>query len=295
MKWIVIFRAWSFPGTAIPIILGAVWAWAQGYFNFWLFLLTLIAGVAIHAGTNLTNTYYDFKNGVDSVESSAVRNPALVGGWLKPMSFLKIGILSFLIAFLIGLFFFYLRGWPIFVVGLIGIAGGYGYTGGVAYKYKGIATFLVFLLMGPLMVWGAYYVQAGINDWSTILISLPPGFLIAGLLHSNDLRDIEHDKKAGIKTFPLVTGDKLGLQIFNLLYIAAFITIFLLSLFQVISFWASLTILLVAPSTLQMLKHAKEGMVGNRDLLEMLEAEAGQLVTKFGVLYIIGVVIGILF
>ncbi|WP_339061018.1 1,4-dihydroxy-2-naphthoate octaprenyltransferase [Tepidibacillus marianensis] len=295
MKWIIIFRAWSFTATAVPVILGTVWAWSKGYFNFWLFLLTLLGGVAIHAGTNLTNTYYDFINGVDTIESEVKSNPALVAGWMKPKSFLYIGLLSFLVAFLIGVYFFYLRGWPIFIVGLIGIAGGYEYTGGVSYKYKGTATMIVFILMGPLMVWGPYFIQTGLHDWSAVLISLPIGFLVAGILHSNDLRDLEHDKKAGIKTFPVATGNKIGLQIYYFLYSGAFLSVFLLSLFKVLSIWPSVTILLVAPLAIQMMKHAKEGMAGSQERLDMLEMEAAQMDMKFGLLYILGVVLGILF
>jgi len=293
-KWIIIFRAWSFTATAVPVILGTVWAWSKGDFNFWLFLLTLIGGIAIHAGTNLTNTYYDFVKGVDTIDSSANSNPALVGGWMKPKSFLMIGILSFLLAFLIGLYFFYLRGWPIFVVGLIGILGGYGYTGGVSYKYKGVATFIVFMLMGPLMVWGPYFVQSGLHDWSAILISIPVGFLVAGILHSNDLRDLEFDKKAGIKTLPVATGKELGLKIYYFIYLGAFVSVFLLSLFNVLSIWPSITILLLAPTAFQMMKHAKEGTAGSRERLELLEMEAAQMDMKFGLLYILGVIIGIL-
>ncbi len=292
MKWIIIFRAWSFTATVVPVILGTVWAWSRGYFNAWLFLFTLIGGIAIHAGTNLTNTYYDYINGVDTTETEAGMNPALVYGWMKPKSFLVIGLLSFLVAFLIGLYFFYLRGWPIFIVGLIGIAGGYGYTGGISYKYKGIATFIVFLLMGPLMVWGPYFLQTGLHDWSAVLISIPVGFLVAGILHSNDLRDIDFDKDAGIKTLPVVTGKRLGLKIYYFIYAAAFIATFLLSLFRVISIWPSLTILIVAPVAIKMMKHAKEGMAGNREHLNKLEGKAAEMDLKFGLLYILGVALG---
>ena len=168
-------------------------------------ILTLIGGAAIQVGTNYTNTYGDYINGVDTVESN-ITQPQLVRGILAPDQMLKAGLGAFAFAATIGIYLVYLRGWPLLILGLLGILGGYGYTLGVAYKYKGLGTILVFFLMGPMMAWGAYYVQTGFHSWTPVLASLPIGFLISGLLHANDFRDIPSDEESGIKTLATILG-----------------------------------------------------------------------------------------
>jgi len=58
--WIVKLRAPFFVADLVPVVLGTALAWARtGAFNFWYFLLTLIGAVALNAGTNMTNDYFD--------------------------------------------------------------------------------------------------------------------------------------------------------------------------------------------------------------------------------------------
>jgi 1,4-dihydroxy-2-naphthoate polyprenyltransferase len=47
--------------------------------------------------------------------------------------------------------------------------------------------------MGPVIVLGAYYVAALRFAWRPLVASLPLGFLVAAILHANNLRDIDAD------------------------------------------------------------------------------------------------------
>ena len=69
-KWLLILRAYSWPASIIPVILGSVVAWRGGGFSWADFGLTLPAALLIHSAANLANTYFDFKNGVDRKETA---------------------------------------------------------------------------------------------------------------------------------------------------------------------------------------------------------------------------------
>lgn len=208
-KWFLAVRPWSFTAAAVPVTLGSVIAAYHGSFDWVLFILVLIGGVLMQAATNLANTYGDYIAGVDSAESTTVSCRELVDNILKPKQMWLGSILIFLVVALIGLYFVYLRGAVIFFLGIVGIVGGYTYTLGPSpYKYKGLGSILVFFLMGPLMSFGAYYVQTGIFNWTAIWVAIPIAFLVSGILHSNDLRDMYHDKSAGINTLAVMLGKR---------------------------------------------------------------------------------------
>lgn len=291
-RWFIAFRVWSFTAAAIPITLGAVWAWSLGYFNKWLFILTLIGGIAIQAGTNLINTYYDFRNGVDTPES-AKSCPVLVAQWLCPNHVKIVGLLSFLIAAVIGMYLVYLRGFFLLALGVLGIIGGYCYTGGIAYKYRGLGSTFVFFLMGPLMVWGAFFVQTGFHSLSVILVSLPISFLVSGILHANDLRDLEHDKSAGILTLAIITGWQKGLLVHFFLYGAAFLSVLGLVIYKIISPWVLVIVFIALPAGIRLMQHTLQAHKGNKEKLQMLELEAAQFHLKFGILYTFGIFVGV--
>ncbi len=289
--WFLAGRPWSLTATFVPVTLGTILAWHQGYFHSFLFLLSLLGGAAIQLGTNYTNTYGDYMSGVDTAESNRT-SPQLVLGILKPGHMLLVGLVCFAVAALIGIYLVSLRSWPLLVVGILGILGGYSYTLGIAYKYKGLGTILVFFLMGPMMAWGAYYVQTGISDWLPVWASLPVGFLISGLLHANDFRDIEHDAAAGIVTLGTILGFDLSLPFYYLLNIAAYLSLLALVAFDVLPAIALLP-LLVLPKFWQQMRDARAGWAGDGEKLALLEKNHAQLHFQFGLLLVGGLFINV--
>ena len=64
--WWMATRPFSFTASVTPVALGAALAAWDGKFNLLIFGLVLVGSVAIHAGTNLINDYYDwldYRNG----------------------------------------------------------------------------------------------------------------------------------------------------------------------------------------------------------------------------------------
>ncbi len=65
------------------------------------------------------------------------------------------------------------------------------------------------------MVIGSYYVQMHRVDAVAFYISIPVGLLTTAILHANDIRDILHDEKAGIKTLSLLVGRNNSKKIYS--------------------------------------------------------------------------------
>ncbi len=204
--WVQAVRAVSLSASAIPVLLGVAVAAHDGYFAAGRMVLALLGAIAIQAGTNLINDYYDFRSGADSSESLG---PSLViqHGLLGAEQVWWGGIVAFSIGAAIGLVLVYLCGWPILALGIPSIAAGYFYTATpVALAYAGLGELTVFIFMGPVIVMGAYYVMALSFSATALWASIPLGFLVSGILHANNIRDIESDRVHHKRTIATILG-----------------------------------------------------------------------------------------
>ena len=204
--WFQAIRAISLTAAAIPVFLGVAIAARDGFFAPGRMILALIGAMAIQAGTNLINDYYDFTSGADSSESLG---PSMViqRGLLAPDQVWRGGIVAFSIGAAIGLLLVYLCGWPILAIGIPSFAAGYFYTARpVALAYVALGELTVFLFMGPAIIVGTYYVMALHFTWQAVLASIPLGFLVAGILHANNIRDIESDPIHAKRTLATILG-----------------------------------------------------------------------------------------
>lgn len=289
-SWFMAMRPWSLTASFVPVALGTALASSQGFFDPLLFVLTAIAGMAAQAGTNFINTYGDYISGVDTVES-AHTCPQLVTGAMKPETMRAAGLIAFGLAAGIGILLSWLRGWEVIAVGLLGIIGGYTYTAGpYPYKYKGLGSILVFFLMGPLMVWPAWFVQTGQHSWLPVFVSMPVGFLVAAILNGNDARDIGHDRNAGILTLAMGLGLDGSLLLHRLLYLGAFVSLFILVVLGILPPLCMLPFLLLplCRKTLRTLKEVESGM---QEHLMQLEEMAAGFHFQFGILLTTGLIL----
>src|SRR5579875_1152169 len=159
--WWEIARPFSWTASIVPVLVGSALAWRDGAFSFGLFLVVLFASVVLQSGTNVINELYDVRNRVDTIESPRASR-AIVEGRLSEQEAFWGGLALFGVVAVVGRGLVALRGWPMLVLGVVGMLGGYFYTAPpFQYKYRALGVPLVFLLMGPLMVIGAYYALTG--------------------------------------------------------------------------------------------------------------------------------------
>lgn len=283
--WFRATRPFSFTASVIPCVLGAMLALlvSNGESLWYLFPFILVSSVLLHAATNLVSDYYDFIKGVDTKDSFG-GSGVLTEGLLKPRQVFKMGILFFALAFLVGLPIILARGELILILGIVGILGGFFYTGWpIGYKYVALGNVFVFILMGPLMVIGTFYALTGYYSADVLYISLPIGCLVAGILQANNLRDIIHDQKANIKTFAAVAGNSFAKAEYLFLIITAYVIVIVLVALGILSPW-SLLVLLSLPPAIKNMNQIKGVHVENTSKIAMLDVQTAQLHMLFGLL-----------
>lgn len=246
--WFLASRPWSFTMTFFSISVGAALAQNVADFSWILYFLTVIGGITGHAGTNLLNDYYDVQSGVDDPNSKTTkyRPHPVVEGKLEPKQVRNVSLGLLGVTLLITLILTAVCGLEIIIMGVIGVLFGYAYTAPpFKYKYFAVGEIAVFLVWGPLMIEGAYFVQAGHFALRPLALSIPFGVLVALVLLANNIRDMEEDATRGIKTIATVLGRASSMQLFKGLMVAAYASVALMALFGYVSHWALITLLSV--------------------------------------------------
>jgi 1,4-dihydroxy-2-naphthoate octaprenyltransferase len=285
--WFLATRPWSFTMTLISVSGGAALAAVEGGVSGCLFFHTAGGVVFMHAGTNLMNDYYDVKYGVDteSAETAKYRPHIIILGVAPARQVLHAAVGFFAAAVVIGLYLTYVSGWAVFWIGVIGVLAGVGYTAPpMKYKYLGLGELSVFLMWGPLMVEGAYYVQRQSLSFDALLVSIPFGTLVALVLFANNIRDIRHDGSRHIRTIAMALGPKLGIHAYLFLVVLAYAVTLLLTLTGVLTPWG-LLVFLSLPVAVKLLRQMETCIPSDAD------ARTAQLDTAFGLLLVAGLII----
>ncbi len=210
----------------VPI--GTAVAWHQGSFNLAYFLLAWVGTVLAHISVNVLNDYFDYRSRLDFYTQ---RTPfsggsgILTAGLLEPTKVYILGVISLLVAALIGAYFMTVRGWGLLPILLLGGLAAYFYTPFFSRWYVG--ELLAGLGLGTLVVLGAYFVQTGGYSWEALVVALPPGFLTANLLLLNEFPDLEADRKMGRRNLVMALGTKKASWLYTALVAATYLCIIL--------------------------------------------------------------------
>lgn len=285
--WFLATRPWSFTMTAISVGVGGAAAALDGAFDIWLFLVTLIGAICVHGATNLINDYFDYRSGVDrpGAPTTLYRPHPLVQGLISPNAVLGVSLGLYGCAALIGLYVVWLKGLALLWFILVGAAASFFYTAGpIKYKYVALGELSVFLMWGPVIVGGTYFVQRGSLSPEAVLISLPFGLLVALVLLANNLRDIEYDGSVGIKTLGTLLGQRKTLHLYQGLIVLAYLAVLVLIALKIVSPWG-LLVFFSAPVALRLIRTLQHEIPNDAD------ARTAQLDTLFGVWLIVGLVL----
>lgn len=297
--WWIALRPFSFPASAMPVIFGTVMAVAVGNadFNLGLFLLSIAALVVIHSGSNLLNDVVDFKKGVDRTPSPAAG--AVVRRWLSPRQAMAGALLFFGAGIIMGLVIACIAGWPILLLGVIGVGVGVIYTAGPwPLKHLALGDLAVFLNFGVLCTLGGWMVQTRTFSWTPLVWSVPLSTLVSAILHANNWRDRKSDMPHGIRTMAILLGDRGSAWYYGFLIFSPFL--FVLALVLVTQFsaaapnapWPVLLCWLSLPLACKLMKTAAaRNRAGDADAFRAMDAATGQLNLAFGVLCTIGLLL----
>lgn len=279
--WIQATRPKSFAATLAPVALGLALAWRDGRFDPLTAGLTLLGAMLLQAGANLMNDYMDHRAGADS---SASISPSRViqDGLLTPRQVLIGAWVCLAAGAALGIGLASIGGWPVWIIGALGVLIAVLYTGGPApLAYIGLGEIAVFVAMGPGIVAGAYAVQTQTVTPGVLLAATPIGLLVAAILHANNLRDLDSDRLAGKRTLATRLGRR-GAQVeYAALMAGAFAGVLAAIALGELPL-AALAVVVLLPSAYQLVRTASAS-THVADLNRVLR-QTGALHLQFGVL-----------
>jgi len=298
--WLKAIRAPFFTATVTSGILGSVCAWRDtGSFNRFYFFLTVLGIIAVNAGTNLINDYFDHTSGLDEKNVNYNRftggSRVIQDGRLIPRKIFTAGIICFCLAVLIGLYLNReLDGNVILFIGIAGIFFGYFYTAEpLRIGYTPLGEMVTGLCCGPLIILGSYYVQAQVLSFPVFWISVPVGILVALILLINEFPDYYADRTVNKKTLVVLLGRKKAFGVYRFFFFLSYLMVIagvLLGLIPVFT----LSVLITLPLALKTVRMAGENC---NEIIKLLPANEMTIKIHlfFGFLLIISYTVNRLF
>ena len=281
-------RPWSFVMTAISATGAAAYAYYLFHaFNFILYILTLMGLILVHAAANLLNDYYDTMRKVDvpGAPTTLYRPHPIISGIMTPEQTRNYALIFMGIGFAIALVLSVIREFLVIILALAGLILLLTYSGPPGLKYRGMGEIGVVLSWGVFMWLGTFYVISGRLALEPVLAGVPIGLLIAAVLTANNLRDIEFDLKRGAKTFVASIGREKGLKFYAFEIAAAYIIVVVLISLRMLPATTALVFLSLPQAVKLVRTFAKR-------IPEAADPMTAQLVQNFGIIYIIGILLG---
>jgi len=246
-RWLLIIRASVFPMTITSAALGGLLAIAgptPAEARWGLFALALLGLVLAHAANNMINDWFDLSGGVDSasnVRGQYAPHPILSGLISKTGLIAAIAITNLLDLAILA-YLYTQRGWPVVAFALAGLFISVFYVAPpLKLKHHGLGEPGVFLVWGPLMIGGTYFVTSGqIPAW-VIAASLPYALLVTLVLFGKHIDKLEADSAKGIHTLPVILGESQARWVAQALIFSYFAVVGLLVLTGTLGVWTLAT------------------------------------------------------
>ncbi|HSG96926.1 MAG TPA: 1,4-dihydroxy-2-naphthoate octaprenyltransferase [Woeseiaceae bacterium] len=282
-----------FPASVLPVIAGTAWgAWMGTGFDWYVFVLALVATVCVHAASNVLNDVGDEQIGTDGQNEERIY-PYTGGsrfiqmGILSKSRMAQLGVTLIVIASLAGLLLLLEKGPMIITFGVIGILLGVFYSlGPVKLSTIGLGETAVAVAFGVLPVTGAAWLQGASIDASLILFSIPVSAWVAAILLINEVPDVSADGGCGKNTLPVRLGNGATANLYLVLHLVAAAVIVLLTVQGTLPLLAPL----VPAGLLVLAFKAAQGIRGGMDnretMTKSIEATLG--IHTIGCLWLAG-------
>lgn len=229
--WIQAARLRTLPLSLSGIILGSFLAAGQDKFNGVICLLAIFTTIGFQVLSNFANDYGDGVKGTDN-ENRVGPERALQSGAITPKQMLKGIYATVAITLVVALALIYVSfgvenfaySVLFFFLGIASIAAAIKYTMGKnAYGYSGLGDIFVFLFFGLLSVIGSEFLYTQKLNVLAFLPAAAIGFLSAGVLNLNNMRDRASDILANKNTLVVKLGAAKAKKYHYLLLVVAFV------------------------------------------------------------------------
>ncbi|MFC3901076.1 1,4-dihydroxy-2-naphthoate polyprenyltransferase [Aliicoccus persicus] len=292
-KYINLTRPHTLTASFVPILVGSAAALVYDTFRFDIFICMLIATLLIQSATNMFNEYFDYKRGLDSKESVGIAG-AIVRNGMSPRQVFTIAVAFYVIAALVGLYITFQSSIIVLIIGLIGMAVGYFYTGGpFPISWTPFGEIFAGLFMGTILIVLTFYIHLGEINSFIILLSLPVAITIGLLNMANNIRDRVKDKRSGRRTYVILVGKNTAILTAAIALFIGYVIILYIGTIHENSSVFLLLPLLSIPIAVETIKLLQQG---NKPI-ELIPAMAsmGKLNTVLGLLLTIGLLLQAIF
>ena len=234
-RWLILGRVSVVVMSAISAVIGGLLAARDDVFDLPLLILVALGLILAHTGSNLVNDFWDFRHGIDTPDSPrATYGPhPFTDERNSYREFIIVTGVLLLLATVIGVYLTAAAGLWVLAFALGGAFVLLFYSGGpIPLKYFGLGEIAVFIVWGPLMIGGAYYVMAEELPWWVILASVPYGLGVTTVLFGKHLDKLAFDKEKGIRTMPIVLGEKAARWVTIVLSVSMYVATAALAVWQ---------------------------------------------------------------
>jgi 1,4-dihydroxy-2-naphthoate octaprenyltransferase len=262
-------KIWT--ASMVPFVLGTCIAAGSGFQIQWRYaFLAILVIILVEIGKNGVNEYYDYKSGADLNVNPADRTQFSGGKKVivdKILTLKEVGWISFFC-----LFTSIMLAFPILIYsdriiwfGIGGIFLSIAYSmPPLQLSYRGLGEIAVGLTFGPIIVTGAYFLQANRIDIAPILISIPLAFLIANVLWINEIPDVEADRKAGKMNLVARRGRSEAIYGYRILFILAYLSLIMCAI--ILRNLIYLTAMLTSVMAFKAVRNARANVMNTQEL-----------------------------
>ena len=265
-------RPWSFPASAMPIIVTVTYLfWKEAGIDWLMALWVLVTMVLFHAAGNTWSDYFDYKKKVDSDDTFGAKT--LTTGMFEPSEIKRLALGLLAVACLSGIGIMLCTDIRILWFGLGGafLAMAYPYL-----KFNALGDVDILMTFAFIPTVGVSLAVTGAIDWSVLWIALPVGLITDGILHSNNTRDIMTDRRAGIKTMAMSLGPKASAWIYVFEVLFPFVWVAVCSLAGVLPF-TTIIMFMALPVAIACAKTMKNSIKGGPVLIADLDVRTANL------------------
>jgi 1,4-dihydroxy-2-naphthoate octaprenyltransferase len=211
-KWLIATRSAVTTVTIYSCIIAGLLAWRDGHFD-WITWIVITVGLFIAHGTNnLLNDYTDYTRGVDADNYFRTQygvHPLVQGFWTKRQQ-IQWFLISGVLAVLAGVYALLYTGFSPVVIGLFAFGALVLLFYTWPLKYFALGELAIFLIWGPIMIAGVYFVLTQQWNWNVVLAGIPFGLSVASINLGKHIDKLDMDKGKGVHTLPVVIGEKIA-------------------------------------------------------------------------------------
>ncbi len=233
-KWLIATRSAVTLVTVYSCVIAGLLAWRDGVFS-WAPWIVLTLGLFIAHGTNnLLNDLTDFNRGVDKDNYFRTQygvHPLVQGFWNRTNQF-RWFFVSGTIATLMGFAALAYTHFNPIAIALFGFGALMLLFYTWPLKHWALGELAIFLIWGPIMIGGVYFVLAKgptPNFWNVVLAGIPFGLSVASINVAKHIDKRGDDIVKGVGTFPVRAGERFARYVNQ----AAIVLIYLVILYLI--------------------------------------------------------------